>query len=285
MIKIYEVCSVFSPQPTLTTAYLLVAHGSRDPRPQIALERLTYLVGQNLAELATTRTSTEEFTVLAQQTPLVRHPSAVLSKPTVSVLSANLECQSLPLHRQIPQLIEPLMAQGITEVKILPLFLAAGVHVCEDLPAEIHQAQSILGSRCRLTPLPYLGSLPLLAPWLETWFQQYQTQPQAQRILLAHGSRRPGGNRAIATLAQSLNAQVAFWKTEPSLEQVLTQITATNQVVILPYFLFAGGITDLIQAKIQQLQPNYPGLKLQLGEPLGPNPILASLIAEQLKQG
>lgn len=285
MIKIYEVCSVFSPQPTLTTAYLLVAHGSRDPRPQIALERLTYLVSQNLAGLAPATTSTEDFAVFEQLTPASRHGVSVLSKPGVSVLSANLECQSLPLHRQIPQLIEPLMAQGVTEVKILPLFLAAGVHVCEDLPAEIDQAQGILGSRCQLIGLPYLGSLPLLAPRLEQCFQQYQTQSQAQRILLAHGSRRPGGNMAIANLAQSLNAQVAFWKTEPSLEQVLSPLTSTHQVVILPYFLFAGGITDLIQGKIQQLQRDYPALNIKLGEPLGPNPILASLIAEQLKQG
>ena len=270
----------------MTTAHLLVAHGSRDPRPQIALERLTYLVGQNLAALN------------ASTTPVVAsvkgigadpdHPGdrvAVLTKPPVSVFSANLECQSLPLHQQISQLIRPLTAQGVTEVKILPLFLSPGVHVCEDLPAEIQQAQRMLRSRCRLSGLPYLGSLPLLTPWLEQCFQQYQTQPQAQRILLAHGSRRPGGNPAIAHVAQRLNAQFAFWKTEPSLDQALSQLTSPDQVVILPYFLFAGGITDLIQTKIQQLQGEYPRLDLKLGEPLGPNPVLARLIAEAFKQG
>ena len=271
----------------MTTAYLLVAHGSRDPRPQIALERLTYLVGQNLAALTpSTLKKRERFHDGGlDRGSFLGGPVAVLARPDERVLSANLECQSLPLHGQILQLIEPLIAQDVSQVKILPLFLSPGVHVCEDLPAEIEQAQGILGARCRLIGLPYLGSLPLLAPWLEQCFQQYQTQSSAQRILLAHGSRRPGGNTAIANLAHSLNAQVAFWKTEPSLDQALSELTSTDQVVILPYFLFAGGITDAIQTKIQQLQREYPRLNLKLGEPLGPNPILASLIAEELRQG
>jgi sirohydrochlorin ferrochelatase len=178
----------------------------------------------------------------------------------------------------------PLIAQGVTNVKILPLFLSPGVHVCEDLPAQIHQAQIKLGSHCQLRTLPYLGSLPSLKPWLAQYFQQHQTQPQAQCLLLAHGSRRPGGNTAIADLARALKSQIAFWKTEPNVETVLGQLSAPSQVVILPYFLFAGGITDAIQAQIQQLQGKYPHIPLKLGEPLGPNPALARLIAETLSQ-
>ncbi|MEB3228965.1 MAG: sirohydrochlorin chelatase, partial [Synechocystis sp.] len=210
---------------------------------------------------------------------------AVLTKPPLTVLSASLECQPLPLHQQIAQAIRPLITQGITEMKILPLFLSPGVHVCDDLPTEVNQAQMKLGSRCQLTLLPHLGSLPALPAFLAHCFEQYQTQPQAQRLLLAHGSRRTGGNTAIANVAQSLNAQVAFWKTEPSLGQALSRFSLPAQVVILPYFLFAGGITDLIQTQIQQLRTQYPELDLILGDPLGPHPVLARLIAEALTQG
>jgi sirohydrochlorin ferrochelatase len=222
---------------------------------------------------------------LASNNDLSGRSLAVLTKPTLSVLGVNLECQSLPLHQQIVERVYPLIDQGVTTVNILPLFLSPGVHVCEDLPAEIRQAQLSLATSCRLKTLPYLGSSPLLIPWLEQCFWQYQTRPQAQRILLAHGSRRPGGNRAIAQVAQRLNAQVTFWKTEPSLDQVLSQFPSPAQVVILPYFLFAGGTTDAIQTKTQQLQQQHPGLNLKLGEPLGPNPMLARLIATVFRQG
>ncbi|MFM1841651.1 MAG: hypothetical protein RLZZ490_382 [Cyanobacteriota bacterium] len=272
----------------MTTAYLLVAHGSRDPRPQIALERLAYLVGQNLAVLKAPclpSRGTLARVRAGYDYPHLGNGVAVLTKPALPVLGANLECQSLPLHGQIIQLIQPLMDEGITDVKIMPLFLSPGVHVCEDLPAEIHQAQERLGSRCRLIVFPYLGSLPPMVPWLEQYFQQTPSQTPSQRVLLAHGSRRPGGNMAIADLAQQLNAQVAFWKTEPSLEVVLSQIRCGESVVVLPYFLFAGGLTDLLQRKHPQWQRDYPGLNLNFGEPLGPNPALARLIAEVFHRG
>ncbi|MGA1623161.1 MAG: sirohydrochlorin chelatase [Synechocystis sp.] len=272
----------------MTTAYLLVAHGSRDPRPQIALERLSYLVSQTLAAVNAPTVTQAGFVNNSVFDSMGGSPGdrlAVLTKPSPSVVSANLECQMLPLHRQIPDLILPLVAQGVTAVKILPLFLSPGVHVCEDLPAEIDQAQKILGERCQLIPLPYLGSLPVLVDWLDHCFQQYQPHPQAHRLLLAHGSRRPGGNGAIAQVADRLNAQVAFWKTEPSLEQALSQLSSPNPVVILPYFLFAGGITDAIQIQVQHRQSQYPDLTLRLGEPLGPNPMLARVIADALTHG
>lgn len=265
----------------LTPIHLLIAHGSRDPRPQIALERLTYLVNQQLAGVIVGQNPVHAASLDGGKTHVAQGGGlSLLTRPQTLVLSANLECQALPLHRQIVQLLASRLGEGVTRVNVLPLFLSPGAHVCEDLPRELAIAQQVLGSRCEFQVLPHLGGMSSLVPWLASVFAQYD--PRAQRILLAHGSRRPGGNEAIAQVAQQLQAQVAFWKTLPSLAELLPRLSSSLPVVILPYFLFAGSITDSIQTHIQQLQQDYLSLSLTLGSPLGPNLSLAALIAEQL---
>lgn len=266
----------------MSTAYLLVAHGSRDPRPHIALDRLTHLVGQSLAGpfFCESETGREINGNDFDSPPTV---TGVLSRSALLVFSASLEAQDLSLHGQLVNLGRMLIVRGVRKLKILPLFLLMGVHTCEDLPKEIAQAQDVLGDKLQLSCLAPLGLSSLLPPWLETCFQQYQTQPQGHRILLAHGSQRPGGNQAIAKVAEKLGARAAYWKGGISLQETLGQLEGTGEVVILPYFLFAGGLTDLIRNQLEPLKLAYPHLHLQLGEPLGPHPALAWLIARELQ--
>lgn len=261
----------------MSTAYLLVTHGSRDPRPRIALDRLTYLVSQSLGAFAAGMPEGKGSSFSPGRT-------IVLEQAPALVFHASLEAQDRPLHQQIVDLGKHLIGQGVGQLKILPLFLLRGVHVCEDLPREISQAQMVLGPRLPLSPLPTLGLSPLLAPWLASCFQQYQTGTRAQRVLLAHGSKRPGGNQAIAVMAEKVGARAAHWKGEVSLPEVLASLGRSGPVVILPYFLFAGGLTDAIKNQLPQWQQEYPHLELHLGEPLGPHPMLAQIIAQTLHQ-
>jgi sirohydrochlorin ferrochelatase len=268
----------------LSTAYLLVAHGSRDPRPKIALDRLTYLVAQHITTGSLVAQKKRE--IYQDKENHLDIPSSVLTRKDADnplVFSASLEAQELALHRQLVNLGRMLIERGIKKLKILPLFLLMGVHTCEDLPREIGQAQDVLGTKLQLSCLAPLGLSPLLSPWLESCFQQYQTQPQAQRILLAHGSKRPGGHQAIANLAEKLAARAAYWKGGISLQETLAEFEKPGEVVILPYFLFTGGLTDLIKNQLEPLKLAYPHLHLQLGEPLGPHPVLAQLIAGEFQ--
>ena len=102
----------------MSTAYFLVAHGSRDPRPQIALEQL--------AEQLRLRLS-----------------------PTLSPLieTGILECAALSLSQQLQQFANTISPRRITQIKILPLFLLPGVHVKEDIPVEVAIAQHIFDVR------------------------------------------------------------------------------------------------------------------------------------------
>ena len=250
-----------------TTAYLLVIHGSRDPRPQIAVDRLVALVSQELEK--THQLGFEQACGAQAQT------TAVISKPLL-VGSAALEL-ALPLHQSIVQFAR--RQEGVKQIQILPLFLLPGVHVSEDIPAEVAIAQQQLGIEIRIGP--YLGSQPGLINLLAKPFEQL---PAQARILLSHGSRRPGSNQPVEAIAAQLDAVAAYWSISPSLDQQVENLAAAGyrDIAIVPYFLFAGGITEAIAVAVEQLENS--DTTLYLGEPLGATPQLASLIVEEIER-
>jgi sirohydrochlorin cobaltochelatase len=258
---------------TLTSAYLLVSHGSRDPRPQIALERLSYLVGQQL-QLGTVQPINKDKNVRC----------AVLSPriPTM-VETASLELSEVSLSQKIPKFAAFVQDAGIKNLKIVPLFLLPGVHVREDIPREIAIAQQEIGDSISLQLCPYLGSYQGLIKILSRQFSIY---PQDARIIISHGSRRQGGNASVEAIATQLQATVAYWSIAPSLSAQVCALVkqGKTQITIVPYFLFAGGITTIIAQQVQELQESFPQTKLNLGQPLGATPQLAQLMVKEITQ-
>jgi sirohydrochlorin cobaltochelatase len=238
----------------LTDAFLLVSHGSRDPRPQAAIDRL------------------------AQQLSLQLQSASPDRSPT-PVATAQLELADKPLHLQISEFARN-CGDGIERVVILPLFLIPGVHVMEDIPTEVAFAQQEIGDRVKLRVTSFLGSDPDFA----NLFARNRSSLPTQSIILAHGSRRAGGNEIVTRLADKLALAPAYWSVSPSLaDRVTTTIDAgATEIGILPYFLFAGGITDAIGESVGQLQQQYPQVRLILGEPIGSSPELVATIGKIL---
>ncbi len=260
---------------TLSSAYLLVFHGSRDPRPQIAGERLAYLIQQRLESVIH---HTPQLSVVKQQP----NSLALLNKTTSPLITtAVLELGKIPLNQSITKFALQAKQAGLKQVKILPMFLLAGVHVKEDIPTEIALAKKNLPGEIALELLPYLGSNDDLTTILTKKFAQF---PTSARILLSHGSRRLGGNQPVKAIASSLNAAVAYWSVAPTLQEQVTALEAIGhqKIAILPYFLFNGGITEAIATQVQKLQTHFPHLQLLLGKPLGTTTELADLVAEKL---
>jgi sirohydrochlorin cobaltochelatase len=154
------------------SGYLLVAHGSRDPRSQLALTQLAELFSNCLTD---------------QQ-----------------VGTAVLEFGEASLDQQILTFAGKLQAGDCLE--ILPLFLLPGVHVREDLPTAIDLARSSLPEELEVILHPHLGAHGGMAELLA---QPMHQQPMDAWILLAHGSRRPSGNLAIADLGDRIGAHPA----------------------------------------------------------------------------
>jgi len=59
--------------------------------------------------------------------------------------------------QSIPNAIKYCVEKGATNIRVLPYFLAAGVHVTEDIPAEIKSASKQYSS-LKIEILPHLGS-------------------------------------------------------------------------------------------------------------------------------
>ncbi len=267
-------------------AYLLVFHGSRDPRPEAAanvlakhfLERIQHVESKNLTKVGSFAPFGES---LEPEPPLVR--------------TACLECGPLPLHQQIEQfgasLQAAVMADAVTntdaisntvnlpKIVVVPLFLLPGVHVMEDIPQAIALAQQTMGDRITIEMRPPLGSHRGLHRLVT---ERMAAEPMEAWILLAHGSRRPGANQPIEDLAEHLGAVTAYWSVPPSLEsrlQTLMQL-GIRKIAILPYFLFAGSITDAIAQMVAAIALQFPSLSLHLTAPLEASSALTDLLVD-----
>lgn len=254
----------------MPSAYLLVSHGSRDPRPQVAMEQLSLLLSQSqLPYLAPTKAGVQGGQLGCD------------NSERITVGTAYLELSPTPLHEQITLFADRALKDGYNRVEIVPLFLLSGVHVMEDIPANVAIAQKTLGRSQSLDIRPHLGTHPGLIQLLAT--EQANTQANTLVdgwILLAHGSRRAGAKEPVEAIAQQLGALSAYWAVPPSLEsQVDSLVSAGHQQIgIIPYFLFAGGITDAIALSVDQLQEKFPSVRLHLAQPLGASQELADLI-------
>jgi sirohydrochlorin cobaltochelatase len=244
----------------MVTAYLLVSHGSRDPRPEIAVEHLADLIRHKIQKYSSSFVG-----------------DAAVKLDEFLVGTAYLDLNPEPLHEQIRRFSKNALTLGCRSLKIVPLFLLPGVHVMEDIPAEVALAQESLGQEIKMYLQPYLGShsgLEML------WVKQLASMDVDGRILLAHGSRRPGSELLVEAMATSLGAVTAYWMHPPSLESRVQELVTAgyHRIAILPYFLFPGGITDAIAGAQEKLKLLFPEVSFQLADPLGASAELADLI-------
>ncbi|MFM7365210.1 MAG: sirohydrochlorin chelatase [Cuspidothrix sp.] len=235
------------------TAYLLVSHGSSDPRPDVVMKQLAQLVrekmpqGENLVGIAT--------------------------------LEANVQ----PLHLQIQDFVHRVQAVGCKIVQIIPLFLLPGVHVMTDIPTEITLAQQAVHEGVMIKLYPYIGSYPGLEKFVA---RMITTVKSDISILLAHGSRRIGSHVPVENIAANVGAVTAYWSVASSLEVRVRELIASGYqgIGIFPYFLFTGGITDAIAQAVETLKLQFPSVTFQLAPPLGTSREFADLIWEFIQQ-
>ena len=252
----------------MASAYLLVSHGSRDPRPEIAMQHLAGLLCHNRQ---------------SDLPKIVTGDVASLAKCETLVGTAYLESNPDPLHEQIIKFAKNALDLGCERLKILPLFLLPGVHVMEDIPAQVALAKEILDQDIKIFLQPYLGSHPDLGRLLAK--QVVGTKPEA-KILLAHGSRRPGANNPVEAIATAIGAVAAYLSVPPSFEAQVQELISSGyrSLLTIPYFLFAGGMTDAVAQRQEELKLQSPEVSFQLAEPLGTRAELVELIWDLLEK-
>lgn len=197
-------------------------------------------------------------------------PPVVAGESRLWVQDVYLECTSQPLHEQLAQGLtqgSSTTTEGAIAVRVIPVFLLAGTHVMQDIPAEIALWQDPSHVALPFTLTPHLGSHVGLRRLLN---ERLSLHPMEAWILLAHGSKREGANAFIEQLADHVGAVTAYWSTAPSLAERVAELQAIGlrRIGILPYFLFPGGITDAIAQTVTQLTQQWPHLNLTLTDPL-----------------
>lgn len=111
-------------------ALLLIAHGSRKVSSN-----------QEVADLA------QKLTNHRSDFALIGHGFLELTTP------------------KVPDAVAELVKKGATEIVLLPYFLAAGMHVSEDLPELLEQAKQAHGD-VTFTLLEHLGAAELMPNWI-----------------------------------------------------------------------------------------------------------------------
>lgn len=246
----------------MSEAYLLVSHGSRDPRPEIAMKKLAINLENKLEN------NSNNYGVSGLLSP---------TKCDYLIGTGYLELHPQSLNEQIVDFSRKAITNGIRRLKILPLFLLPGIHVTEDIPQQVELAKQTLGEDISIELQPHLGSYFGLQRLLAKNINETSLDG---RIIIAHGSRRVEANNSIEAMAISLNAVAAYWAISPNLQDIVTQLVTDGKkkIGILPYFLFSGGITDAIAQSIQDLKLRFPMVSFQLYEPLEANEELIDLI-------
>ncbi|NEQ50094.1 MAG: hypothetical protein F6K11_08185 [Leptolyngbya sp. SIO3F4] len=302
-----------------STAYLLISHGSRDPRHQAAINRLAQLVRERLnpslrgpwsgSQSFTHGFTTDQATGMEvvdrqnrnglRNVPDVGTVSPVLmatagsraatvgrnpmrlSRDRFIVGTAVLDFGLLPLHEQICEFGRRLSSAGIDRLRLVPLFLLRGKHVIDDIPREVTLAREALNGLIELEVGGYIGGHPRMSDLI---LNRFLHSPQTGRLLIAHGSRRVKGNRSVDNMAKSLGTAVAYWTTESNIEDQTIHLMqqGCSTLTIFPYFLFAGGITDAVAHLTEELAERFPRTSFRLLPPLGATTDMANLVVESL---
>ncbi|WP_246259572.1 sirohydrochlorin chelatase [Oxynema aestuarii] len=259
------------PLHCLDRAYLLVMHGSRDPRPRQAIDRLADRLRDRLADSLDSST-----------------PNLAKNDRRPYIETAQLELHPLPLSEQICQFADRAIARGYRRIQLIPLFLLEGVHVREDIPEQVKKARALVGDRLAIEMTPAIGSrLDSMYHLLAAKIDRFASR---QWILLSHGSRREGGNRQVEELGKKLGVFTAYWSVSPTLEETIAQLRdlpegsrsdrGAREIAIFPYFLFVGGMTEAIADLIGELSLKFSDLQFHLADPLGDSDSLAQIIFE-----
>lgn len=232
------------------TTLVLAAHGSRDPRFAVTIERIAHAVSERLSGVD------------------VRLAYLDLNTPTV----------------------QQVLAGCAGDVVVAPLLLSAAFHSKVDLPALIDDACAA-NPAISVRQLPTLGSDHRLVTALADRLDEVGLRPTDGVLFTAVGSSDAAADGAVHRRAAELAAALG----NPLVQTVFaTRLGANNsnlraavhrlrrggarRIVVSPYFLSAGLLTERVDAAVDALAPGA-----QIAGPLGAHPQLVDVVCDRYR--
>ncbi len=189
-------------------------------------------------------------------------------------------------------------AQNATKVLVIPLILNAAGHVKMEIPEHLEKAR-VRHPQVEFIYGKHLGvSMTLLTVVKRSLAKVMEnlTMPDPKTtgvIILGRGSSDKIANGEVAKLARWLQEErdhelidIAFTGiTYPRLETVVQRQVklGMTQIAILPYYLFTGTLITRISEQLKQLQIQYPQIRFGLGDYLGFEPEIYTLLDNNVK--
>lgn len=243
------------------SAVIIAGHGSRDPDALREFEALVELVRARAGER------------------LVRHGYLEFAAPTITEAAA--AC----------------VAEGATEVAVVPGVLLGARHAKNDMPAEL------LALARDYPQVDFHFGAPMdLHPLLLQLSQQRVVEAEARSpdlihrqdsclVLVGRGTTDPDANGEIAKLARMLQEGMGFGGVKvcfsgtatPLVRDGLAQAARQGwqRLVVLPFFLFDGVLVKRIFAAASELAEREPGVEVLQASYLGVHAHVADVMLER----
>lgn len=239
----------------MTPPLILVAHGSRDPRSARAMAAAAAAIRGARPDLD------------------VRLCFLDLSAPSVD------------------QVIDTVAAEGHSSAVVVPLLLGSAFHARVDLPGLLAAARS-RHPGLDLVQTDVLGDDDRLVSAVRDRVAAAGVtvdDPGVGVVLAAVGSSRADANARTAAIAPRLLAstawsgvEVCFATTEPTVSQAVSRLRAdgARQIVIAPWFLAPGLLTDRIDAAADEVAPG--ALRAAV---IGDHALLVEVVLDRYRAG
>jgi sirohydrochlorin cobaltochelatase len=238
-------------------AFLVVGHGTRDPRGVREFHELVGLVRERNPALA------------------VEGGFIELSRPPIS------EC------------VNRLAEEGAQNVAAVPLMLLAAGHAKDDIPATLvregmeHPEITFRYGRA-------LGVRPELLELMDERISAVLTEdkkPDTAVLVVGRGSSDPDANSDIAKITRLFYegrpypmVESAFISmTPPGVEEGLDRLRTlgATRVVVFSYFLFTGVLEDRIREQAEAFAAGHPDVEVRYTGYFGPDGRVADLLMER----
>jgi len=249
-----------TPQRT-RSAVVIAGHGSRDPDSLREFEALVELVRQRA------------------QGRVVRHGYLEFAAPTIAEAAA--AC----------------VAEGATEVAVVPGVLLGARHAKNDMPAELlalardyPQVDFHFGAPMDLHPL-LLQLVQQRVVEAEATSEEIIHRQDSCLVLVGRGTTDPDANGEIAKLARMVQEGMGFGGVKVCFSGTATPLVREGlslaagqgwqRLVVLPFFLFDGVLVKRIYAAADEQAAREPGVEVLKAAYLGVHAHVADVMLER----
>ena len=220
-----------------------------------------------------------------------------------TVEALRLRHPRLALSHAFIELAQPLLADELARlavradrVVVVPLFLFAAGHVKEELPRALEAARGAFPS-VRFEASRVFGIHRwMLEVAIDRMRSTLNASEAASTVLVAvgRGTSDPEANGDFCKVVRLLGERGDFAWSEPSFigvtgprfEAVAERValSAPERLLVLPYFLFAGRLTERLEGQVRAFAERHRGLDVRLAPLLGGHPRVLDVVDERLAE-